>query len=196
VPDLALLKEKYMSDTRVVVLLGSLRAASVNRRIAETLRDQAPAGTVVEIAEGLGDLPFYNEEIDLADDVPAAAQRLRDQVAGADRVLAVTPEYNGTMPAVLNNAIDWLSRPYGANALRGKPFAALGATPTRFGGARSHEDARRSATVAGAHVVADIVISESTVDRGDVLGDAEFVGRLLGALDTLVAHRGETATAA
>ncbi len=184
-----------MSDTRVVVLLGSLRADSLNRRIAETLRDQAPAGTVVEIAEGLGDLPFYNEEID-HDDVPAGAQRLREQVAGADRVLAVTPEYNGTMPAVLNNAIDWLSRPYGANALRGKPFAALGATPTRFGGKWSHEDARRSATVAGAQVVADIVISESTIDRGDVLEDTEFVGRLFGALDTLVAHRVESADAA
>jgi NAD(P)H-dependent FMN reductase len=185
-----------MSETRVVVLLGRLRAASLNKRIAETLREQAPAGTIVEIAEGLGDLPFYNEEIDTDVDVPAAAARLRTQVAGADRVLAVTPEYNGTMPAVLNNAIDWLSRPYGANALRGKPFAALGATPTRFGGKWSHEDARRSATVAGAHVIADIAISESTVDRGDILADHEFVGRLLGALDTLVSHRQETAPAA
>ena len=185
-----------MSETRVVVLLGSLRAASLNRRIAETLREQAPAGTVVEIAPGLGDLPFYNEELDTDDHVPAEAARLREQVAGADRVLAITPEYNGTMPAVLNNAIDWLSRPYGANALRGKPFAALGATPTRFGGKWSHEDARRSATVAGAHVVADVVISESTVDRGDILEDPEFVGRLLGALDTLVAHHEEAAPAA
>jgi NAD(P)H-dependent FMN reductase len=185
-----------MSETRVVVLLGSLRTASVNRRIAETLRELAPAGTVVEIAEGLGELPFYNEEIDTDSEVPAAAARLRRQVAGADRVLAVTPEYNGTMPAVLNNAIDWLSRPYGANALRGKPFAALGATPTRFGGKWSHDDARRSATVAGALVVTDVAISESTVDRGDVLQDEEFVGRLLGALGTLVAHRVEAAPAA
>ncbi len=82
--------------------------------------------------------------------MPAPVGRLRDQVGAADRVLAITPEYNGTMPAVLNNAIDWLSRPYGASALSGKPFAALGATPTRFGGKWSHEDARRSATVAGA----------------------------------------------
>jgi NAD(P)H-dependent FMN reductase len=185
-----------MSDTRVVVLLGSLRADSLNRRIAETLRDQAPVGTTVEIAEGLGELPFYNEEIDVEGQVPAAVRRVRDQVSGADRVLAVTPEYNGTMPAVLNNAIDWLSRPYGVGALAGKPFAALGATPTRFGGKWSHEDARRSATVAGAQVVADIVISESTLERGDVLEDPEFVGRLLGALDLLVAHPVESADAA
>ena len=185
-----------MTDTRVVVLLGSLRAESLNRRIAETLRDQAPAGTVVEIADGLGELPFYNEEIDVDGGVPASVARLRAQVGGADRVLAITPEYNGTMPAVLNNAIDWLSRPYGASALSGKPFAALGATPTRFGGKWSHEDARRSATVAGAHVVADIAISESTIDRDDILADPEFLGRLLGALDTLVTHRVEAQPAA
>ena len=129
--------------------------------------------------------------------MPAAAARLRDQVAGADRVLAVTPEYNGTMPAVLNNAIDWLSRPYGANALRGKPFAALGATPTPFGGKWSHDDARRSAGIAGAVVRARrSSISESTVERGDILAEPEFVGRLLGALDGLVAHRVESADAA
>ena len=98
-------------------------------------------------------------------------QALRDRVGGADRVLAVTPEYNGTMPAVLNNAIDWLSRPYGQSALTGKPFGVVGTTPTPYGGKWSHEDARRSATVAGAHVVADIAISESTIDREDILAE-------------------------
>ena len=178
-----------MSDTRVVVLLGSLRADSLNRRIAETLRDQAPAGTVVEIAEGLGEIPFYNEELDGGPDgsVPAAAQRLRDQVAGADRVLAVTPEYNGTMPAVLNNAIDWLSRPYGHGALAGKPFAAIGATPTPYGGKWSHDDARRSAGIAGALVLGDVVVSQSALG-GDILTDPEVVGRFLGAFEALVRH--------
>jgi NAD(P)H-dependent FMN reductase len=183
-----------MPDTRVVVLLGSLRADSLNRRIAETLRDQAPDGTVVEIAEGLGEIPFYNEEIDGVE-APAPARRLRDLVAGADGVLAVTPEYNGTMPAVLNNAIDWLSRPYGRGALSGKPFAAVGTTPTPYGGKWSHEDARRSAGVAGAVVLHDVVASESAMD-GDILADPEVVGRLLGALDGLVSHRVVSADAA
>ena len=183
-----------MPDTRVIVLLGSLRADSLNRRIAETLRDQAPDGTVVEIAEGLGEIPFYNEEID-GDEAPATVRRLRDLVAGADRVLAVTPEYNGTMPAVLNNAIDWLSRPYGRGALRGKPFAAVGTTPTPYGGKWSHEDARRSAGVAGAVVLHDVVASESAMG-GDILADPEVVGRLLGALDGLVSHRVVSADAA
>lgn len=174
-------------ETRVVVLLGSLRNDSYNRRIAERLQAEAPAGVTVEIARGLADLPFYNEELDGAD-VPSAVRALREEVSAADRVLAVTPEYNGTMPAVLNNAIDWLSRPHGVGALQGKPFAVIGATPTRFGGKWSHEDARRSATIAGADVVPDLVLSHSTVDA-DVFDDPEVFAKFLGALVALVEHR-------
>lgn len=176
-----------MSDTRVVILLGSLRAGSLNRRIAEKLQATAPAGVTVEIADGLGEIPFYNEEID-GESAPVAAQRLRDLVAGADRVLAVTPEYNGTMPAVLNNAIDWLSRPYGTGALQGKPFAVVGATPTPYGGKWSHDDARRSAGVAGATVLDHIVVSQPALE-GDILADPEIVAKLVGALNTLIDHR-------
>jgi NAD(P)H-dependent FMN reductase len=181
-------------ETRVVVLLGSLRNASYNRRIVERLQGEAPAGVTVEIAQGLGDLPFYNEELD-GDDAPAAAQALRAQVSAADRVLAVTPEYNGTMPAVLSNAIDWLSRPYGVGALKSKPFAVVGATPTRFGGKWSHDDARRSATIAGADVVPDLVLSHSTLDA-DVFEDPEVFAKFLSALVSLVDHRPATEVAA
>src|SRR3546814_2265153 len=82
-----------MSETRVAVLVGSLRSDSLNRRIAETLRDNAPEGVSLEIVEGLGDLPFYNEDID-TDAAPEAASLVRKSVAEADRVLVVTPEYN------------------------------------------------------------------------------------------------------
>jgi NAD(P)H-dependent FMN reductase len=181
-----------MTETslHVVVLLGSLRAESYNRRIAQRLQAEAPTGVTVEIAEHLGELPFYNEEVDGAG-APASVRRLREQVAAADRVLAVTPEYNGTMPAVLNNAIDWLSRPFGAGALQGKPFAVVGATPTRFGGKWSHEDTRRSAGVAGA-VVLPVELSHSTLEA-DVFDDPEVFGRFLGALVTLVEHQAATA---
>lgn len=175
----------HQSDTRIVVLVGSLRADSLNRQIAEKLVERSPQGVSIEIAEGLGDIPFYNEDLDGAK-VPAAAQRLRDLVADADRVLAVTPEYNGTMPAVLNNAIDWLSRPYGQGAIKGKPFAVVGATPTPYGGQWAHEHARRSATIAGAVAPDHIVVSQTSIDV-DVLGDEEVVGRLLSAVEALVA---------
>ncbi|MBW8732089.1 MAG: NAD(P)H-dependent oxidoreductase, partial [Terrabacter sp.] len=85
-------------------------------------------------------------------------------VAGGDRMLAVTPEYNGTMPAVLNNAIDWLSRPYGQGAITGKPFAVVGATPTPYGGKWAHDDTRRSAKIAGAHIVENLELSQSSLE--------------------------------
>ena len=182
-----------MTDTNIVVLVGSLRADSVNRRPAEQLVSDAPAGLRLQIVDGLAELPFYNEDLD-TEAVPEPAQRLRDCVAEADRVLVVTPEYNGTMPAVLKNAIDWLSRPYGIGALAGKRLAVLGTTPTPYGGKWAHADVRRSATVAGAVVVEDATLSQSSVGV-DVLADAEINGRVLAALQTLVDHELEASAA-
>jgi NAD(P)H-dependent FMN reductase len=181
------------TNTRVLVLVGSLRADSVNRRLAEKLVADAPTGLSLEIADGLAELPFYNEDLDNGE-VPEAAQRLRDRVAAADRVLVVTPEYNGTMPAVLKNAIDWLSRPYGVGALTGKPLAVLGTTPTPYGGKWAHADVRRSSIIAGAVVVEEATVSQSSVDV-DVLADAEVNARVLSALQTLVDHTLEESAA-
>jgi len=172
-----------MSEIHVAVLVGSLRADSLNRKLAEVLRDQAPEGVTLDILDGLGELPFYNEDID-AGTAPASAQALREAVANADRVLAVTPEYNGTMPAVLNNALDWLSRPYGAGAITGKPFGVIGATPTPYGGKWSHADAARSAGIAGAVVVEDVTVSQSALEV-DVLTDADVLAKLRTAVETL-----------
>lgn len=183
-----------MSDTIVAVLVGSLRTDSVNRKIAETLRERAPEGVTVEILDGLGQIPFYNEDIDNTSDIPATAARLREQIAAVDRVLAVTPEYNGTMPAVLKNAIDWLSRPYGAGALVGKPFGVVGATPTPYGGKWAHADAVRSARIAGAVVVEDVTVSQSSIDV-DVLADPDVLARLSDAVRTLVDFDADSAAA-
>ena len=181
------------THTRIVVLVGSLRADSVNRRLAQRLVEDAPDGTSLEILDGLAELPFYNEDID-GEDVPAAVRELRERVAAADRVLVVTPEYNGTMPAVLNNAIDWLSRPYGAGALTGKSLAVLGTTPTPYGGKWAHADVLRSATVAGAVVVEDATVSQSSLEV-DPLVDADVTARIRAALQSLVDHRVESSAA-
>jgi NAD(P)H-dependent FMN reductase len=183
-----------MSQTRVAVLVGSLRADSLNRKLAELLRDQAPEGVTLDLVDGLDQLPFYNEDLDHGTDVPLGAATFRERVATADRVLAVTPEYNGTMPAVLNNAIDWLSRPYGAGALFGKPFGVIGTTPTPYGGKWSHADAARSAGIAGALVVEDVTVSQSSIDV-DVLADPEVLGKLHAALTALVEFEQETVAA-
>jgi NAD(P)H-dependent FMN reductase len=182
-----------MSQTRVAVLVGSLRADSVNRKLAELLRDHAPEGVTLDLVDGLDQLPFYNEDID-GTDVSAAAAAVRERVGLADRVLAVTPEYNGTMPAVLNNAIDWLSRPYGQSALTGKPFGVVGTTPTPYGGKWSHADTLRSATIAGAVVVEDVTVSQSSIDV-DVLSDPEVLRKLQTAVARLVEFKQETVAA-
>lgn len=170
--------------TNVTVLVGSLRADSVNRKFAEALASLAPEGVELTIAENLEQIPFYNEDLD-GDNVPAAAKALRDQVANSDRVLVVTPEYNATIPAVINNAIDWLSRPYGAGAVVGKPFGVIGVTPTPYGGKWAHEDTRRSAKIAGAQVLDNVELSQSSLEV-DVLTDEQVLANARQALATLV----------
>jgi len=170
--------------TTVTVLVGSLRADSVNRQLAEALGSLAPEGVNLQIAENLDQIPFYNEDLD-GPDAPAAAVALREQVANSDRVLVVTPEYNATIPAVVNNAIDWLSRPYGEGAIVGKPFGAIGVTPTPYGGKWAHEDARRSAKIAGAHVVDGVDFSQSSLEV-DVLTDEQVLTDLRQVLAALV----------
>jgi NAD(P)H-dependent FMN reductase len=152
-----------MPDTKVLALIGSLRAASINRQIAELAAELALEGVAVTIFEGLGDLPFYNEEIDDAmnPDVPALAPvaALRTAAADADAALVITPEYNGSYPAVIKNAIDWLSRPFGDGALKGKPLAVIGGSFGQYGGVWAHDDTRKSFGIAGARVVEAIKLS-------------------------------------
>ena len=89
----------------------------------------------------------------------AAADRLRAEVWSADALLLVTPEYNGTMSAALKNAIDWISRPFGAGAISGNPVAVIGTSHGQYGGGWAHDDARKSARIAGAHVLDDLKLS-------------------------------------
>ncbi|WP_067573736.1 NAD(P)H-dependent oxidoreductase [Nocardia acidivorans] len=142
-----------MSQTRILALVGSLRAASINRRLAEAAARTAPAGVEITLYEGLADIPFYNEDLDVADAVPAAAVALREAVAATDAVLLVTPEYNGTLPAVLKNAIDWASRPYAAGVLKGKDVAVISASISSNAAKWSHDDAVKALGVAGANVI-------------------------------------------
>ena len=148
-----------MSDIKVLTLVGSLRAASINRQIAELATEAAPDGVAVTIFEGLGDLPFYNEDIDNDADVPAAVTALRAVAAEADATLVVTPEYNGSIPAVIKNAIDWLSRPFGDSALKGKPLAVIGGAYGQYGGVWAHDETRKSFGIAGPRVVESIKLS-------------------------------------
>ena len=89
-----------------------------------------PAGSSIEI-ESIRDIPLYDGDVEAEQGVPPAVQRLKDRIAAADGLLIVTPEYNNSMPGVLKNAIDWLSRPPAdiPRVFRGRPVAIMGATP-------------------------------------------------------------------
>lgn len=168
-----------MADVKVLVLVGSLRAASINRQLAELAVEQAPDGVELRIFDRLGELPFYNEDID-TDDVAEPVVALRAAAAEADAALVVTPEYNGSIPGVLKNAIDWLSRPWGNGALKDKPLAVVGAALGQYGGVWAHDETRKSFAIAGPRVVEDLKLSvpSKTLDDKHPRENAEVAAAL------------------
>ena len=144
--------------TRILALVGSLRAGSYNKQLAEAAVKYAPDGIDVDIFENLADVAFYNEDVDRPGAV-AAADWLRVEVQSADALLLVTPEYNGGIPASLKNAIDWISRPHGAGVISGKPLAVIGVSNGQYGGVWAHDGARKVASIAGASVLDDVTLS-------------------------------------
>jgi NAD(P)H-dependent FMN reductase len=178
-----------MSDTKVLVLLGSLRAASINRQLAELAVESAPEGVSLQLFDRLGELPFYNEDLD-NDDVAEPVVALRAAAADADAALVVTPEYNGSIPGVLKNAIDWLSRPFGNSALKGKPLAVVGAAHGRYGGVWAHDETRKSFAIAGPRVVEELKLSVPTpaFDGKHPRENAEVAENLRNVVGKLVAE--------
>ncbi|NLU82020.1 NAD(P)H-dependent oxidoreductase [Rhodococcus sp. HNM0569] len=176
-------------STKVLVLVGSLRSASVNRQLAEVAVAAAPEGAELTIADNLGELPFYNEDLDVEGaDLPAVAA-LREAARAADAFLLFTPEYNGTIPAVLKNAIDWLSRPFGAGAVKDKPVAVVSSSPSPNAAQWAHSDTRKAVGIAGGKVLEDV-----TLTIGETIGKfgdqhprenaevAQSIGAVVGSL--------------
>jgi len=114
----------------IIGLCGSLRRESFNLMLLRAAIDAAPPGTSIE-AESIREIPLYDGDLEAEHGSPAAVQRLKDRIAAADGLLIVTPEYNNSIPGVLKNAIDWLSRPPAdiPRVFRGRPVAVMGATP-------------------------------------------------------------------
>jgi NAD(P)H-dependent FMN reductase len=134
-------------------------------------------------------LPFYNEDID-TEDAPASVAALRAAAAEADAALVITPEYNGSIPGVLKNAIDWLSRPWGNGALKDKPLAVIGAALGQFGGVWAHDETRKSFGIAGPRVVESIKLSlpTATLDGKHPRESAEVAEAVREALGKLAAE--------
>jgi chromate reductase len=146
---------------RILGISGSLRRESYNTALLRAAADLLPAGVELEPWQALKEVPPFDE-----DDEPTPAPivvALREAIAGADAVLFATPEYNGSVPGQLKNALDWASRPARTNPLRNKPVAVVGASIGSFAALSAQADLRRILARIGARVL----------DAGAAVGDAE-----------------------
>jgi NAD(P)H-dependent FMN reductase len=116
--------------TKLLAISGSLRTGSFNTALLRAAVEVAPAGCTVEVGSIAG-IPLYDGDVEAKDGVPAAVVRLKEAIASCDGLLLVTPEYNGSVPGVLKNAIDWLSRPASdiPRVFGDRPVGLIGATP-------------------------------------------------------------------
>ena len=121
---------------KILAVVGSLRAASFCRKLAQAAADASPEGVDVTLTDGR-DLPHYDQDLD-GDEKPAPVQAMVDAVNAADALLFVTPEYNYGIPGQLKNWIDWASRPAFNSPLKGKPALVMSASLAPAGGARAH----------------------------------------------------------
>ena len=155
---------------RILAISGSFRADSYNTALLRAARDLAPAGVEVELYEGLDAIPAFcvDREAELPEPVADLNRRIRE----ADALLVATPEYNGSAPGALKNALDWASRPHGRAPVVAKPAAVIGASTTSFGAVWAQEQIRRALTLSGAMVID----AELAVGKADEkVADGELV---------------------
>lgn len=120
--------------TTIVGISGSLRSGSFNSALLRAAAGLVPAGCRMEIAS-IRDIPLYDGDVEDREGIPVAVTQLKDRIAAADGLLLVTPEYNHSIPGVLKNAVDWLSRPPAdiAKVFGNRPVGLIGATPGNWG---------------------------------------------------------------
>ncbi|MGI8730200.1 MAG: NADPH-dependent FMN reductase [Solirubrobacteraceae bacterium] len=149
---------------RLLAISGSLRRGSLNSALLRAAGGLVPPGASVVHFDGLAGIPPYSEDLDVepAPAAPAAVVALRREIAAADGLLLATPEYNASIPGQLKNAIDWASRPFPDNALRGQPAAVIGATTGIFGAVWAQAELRKVLATAGADVLdREFIISDA-----------------------------------
>lgn len=146
-------KAKETSALRILAISGSLRQDSFNTRLLRALPPLAPDGMQIELFDGMGDVPLYNQDLDVPD-CPEPVRRLRTAITEADGLIIASPEYSGSIPGVLKNAIDWASRPLSRAALLGKCVVTMVATPGRGLGRNALSDLGRVLHDCHAFVVA------------------------------------------
>jgi len=185
---------------RILALSGSLRAGSYNTALLRAAAAAAPPEVEVVLYDGLADVPAYDQDLDAAAETPAAVERLRRAFADADAVLIATPEYNGSIPGFLKNALDWVSRPLATNPLRNKPAAVVGASTGAFGAVWAQAELRKVLGLIGARVLDREVPIGLARERcgpdGELLDDEvrETLADVVDALAEAVAERAAIST--
>jgi chromate reductase len=173
---------------RVLAVSGSLRPDSHNSRLLRHAQELAPAGIEWDTFDGLRAIPPFHGEREDAD-APESVTDWRHRIAAADVVVIATPEYNGSVPGVLKNAVDWASTPFPDNALRGKPVLVFGASTSAYGAMWAQADLRRILGITGARVLdGDLAVArshEAFDDDGRLhsASQTERLVQLLGALE-------------
>jgi chromate reductase, NAD(P)H dehydrogenase (quinone) len=173
---------------RILGISGSLRASSHNTALLRTAGELVPAGVELELFAALEAVPPYNEDRD-GIEPPAAAARLREAIGAADAVLFATPEYNGSIPGVLKNAVDWASRPARQGALWGKTAGVIGASTGAYGALWAQVELRKALGVAGARVLGTdmpVARAHEAFDDAGALRDPALAARLSNHLAALV----------
>jgi chromate reductase len=175
---------------RLLVIAGSLRAHSFNAALARAASDLASEYAEVEVYDGLANLPLYDQDLDeLEGDPPAAVHDLRLRIEEAGAIFVVTPEYNGSIPGVLKNAIDWVSARHRGSALQNKTVAVAGVTTGQYGAIWAQQDLRRVLGISGARVIeGEMPVSraDQVFDEDGLLRDPLVAERLRRHLETLV----------
>jgi chromate reductase len=136
---------------RILGLSGSLRRDSHNTRLLAGAATLLPSEVELVVFDELAAIPPYNEDDELPP--PPAVAALKAAIAEADAFLLATPEYNASIPGVLKNALDWVSRPIAETPLRGKPAAVLGASTSLFGAVWAQAETRKVLSTIGAQVI-------------------------------------------
>jgi chromate reductase len=178
---------------RILGIAGSLRAGSHNRTLLEVAAESLPDGVELAVWEGLRDLPAFDEDEEGSPSLAVAG--FRAAVVAADAVLISTPEYNGSTPGALKNALDWGSRPRETSAFRGKPTAVIGASTGSFGGVWAHAETKKVLGLMGARVVgADLSLGKAHERLAEP--DEELLGQVRSVVDELVGEAAARAAAA
>ena len=185
---------------KLLGIVGSLRPGSFNAALMRAAAELAPEGVELEVWDGLRGVPPFDEADRESTEAPPPVRSLTEAIAAADGVLFATPEYNGSIPGQLKNALDWASVPFEHNVLRNKPVAVVGTSTGMFGAVWAQAELRKVLGLIGARVLdrdTPVPLAELAFASGELEAEpAEAVAAAVVDLADLVEQRERLSAAA